>query len=349
LKISEHELKSSLIKEKALELGFQLVGIAPAGRFPEADFYRPWIAKGYAGEMHYLTRNVEQRENCQILFPPARSVIVCGMSYHSSQTSSDEPLTPSKGSISRYAWGDDYHVVLKNKLYTLLTFIQETSDFPVEAKVCVDTVPILERLHGRYAGLGWIGKNGCLINQSYGSWFFLGEILINLDLDYDFPVPDRCGTCTRCLAACPTGALIAPRILDARRCISYLTIELKNIIPEELRPALGNNIFGCDRCQAVCPWNKKAKAPGNSVFLPRKNLDHPPLEWLFSLSSESFNSVFKNNPIKHAKLRGLLRNTAIAIGNSGNSAFIPLLEKMYNKTEPLVQSHLAWAIQQLKR
>ncbi len=340
-------MKTSLIKEKALEIGFHLVGIAPAVRYPEAEFYRQWIAKGFAGEMGYMTRNVEKREDCQVLFPPARSVIVCGMSYHSPIASSAEYSLPSKGWISRYAWGDDYHILLKNKLYTFLKFIQEESKSPVEAKVCVDTTPILERIYGKYAGLGWIGKNSCLLNQRYGSWFFLGEILINLDMDYDLPAPERCGTCTRCLDACPTGALIAPRILAARKCISYLTIEFKGIIPEEFRIAIGNNVFGCDRCQEVCPWNQKAERAGNPAFLPRENLYHPSLEWLLSLSPESFKKTFRDSPIKRAKLSKLLRNTVIAIGNSGNPNFIPLLENLYNKAEPLMQTHIMWALEQL--
>ncbi len=340
-------MKVSLIKEGALETGFHLVGIAPAVRFPEADFYRQWIVKGFAGEMGYMTRNAEKRENCKVLFPPTRSVIVCGISYHSSHSSSVEPYNPLKGWISRYAWGDDYHTILKNKLYRLLEFIQKESPIPIEAKVCVDTVPVLERIYGKYAGLGWIGKNGCLLNQQYGSWFFLGEILINLDLEYDTPVSERCGTCTRCLDACPTGALIAPHTLDARKCISYLTIELKGIIPEEFRPSIGNNVFGCDRCQEVCPWNKKAKASGFPAFSPREHLYYPSLEWLFSLSSESFSKIFKNNPVKRTKLPGLLRNTAVAIGNSGDASFIPLLRNTYHTSESLVQTHIDWALQQL--
>jgi epoxyqueuosine reductase len=337
-------LKSSLIKEKALELGFHLVGIAPTVRFPETTFYRQWIAQGFAGKMDYMSRNVEKREDCQVLFPPVRSVIVCGMSYHSSITDSEEHSQTSKGWISRYAWGDDYHTILKNKLDKLLKFIQKESSVPIEAKVCVDSVPILERIYGKYAGLGWIGKNSCLINQQYGSWFFLGEILINLQLEYDSPVSDRCGTCTRCLDVCPTGALIAPHILDARKCISYLTIEFKGIIPEEFRSAIGNNVFGCDRCQEVCPWNQKAKVPENSSFLLREHLYYPSFEWLFSLSSESFSKVFRNNPIKRTKLRGLLRNTAVAIGNSGDASFAPLLRDKYNTYEPLVQIHIDWAL-----
>ena len=294
-----------------------------------------------------MTRNVEKREDCKVLFPAARSVIVCGLSYHAPITDSGEHSHSSKGWISRYAWGDDYHTLLKNKLYQLLEFIQQESSVPIKAKICVDTAPILERMYGRYAGLGWIGKNNCLLDQQYGSWFFLGEILINLDLEYDSPVPDRCGTCTRCIDACPTGALVAPHILDARKCISYLTIELKGIIPEEFRTSIRNNVFGCDRCQEVCPWNKKAKVPGLPVFSPREHLYYPSLEWLCSLSPDSFSKVFKNSSVKRTKLRELLRNTVIAIGNSGGTSLIPLLENTYHTTEPFVQIHIAWALKQL--
>jgi epoxyqueuosine reductase len=338
---------SALIKAKALELGFQLVGVAPAVRFPEADFYHSWLAQGYAGEMSYLSHNIAQREDCRVLFPPARSVIVCGLSYHTSFAPADLE-NPCKGRISKYAWGDDYHVILQDKLKALLAFMQAESSSAVEAKICVDTVPILERLYGRYGGLGWIGKNGCLLNPRYGSWFFLGEILINLDLEYDTPVPDQCGTCTRCLDACPTHALVASRLLDARRCLSYLTIELNGVIPEALRPALGNRVFGCDRCQTACPWNAKAAVPKPTAFSPRNQLDQPDLEWLLTLSAETFHKTFHHNPIKRTKLRGLLRNTVVAIGNSENPAFIPLLQNLYDHVEPLIQTHITWALQQLR-
>ena len=328
-------------------MGFHLVGIAPAVRLPEADMYRQWLEKGFAGEMSYMTRHKEKRQDCRILFPPARSVIVCGLSYHSSITTSLQDLPSSKGWISRYAWGDDYHIVVKQKLFALVEFIQQETNIPIEAKVCVDTVPLLERLYGRYAGLGWIGKHGGLINQQYGSWFFLGEILLNLDLEYDSPIPDRCGTCTRCLDACPTGALVLPRILDARKCISYLTIEYRNSVPEKFRPFIGNCIFGCDRCQEVCPWNQKAEAPEYPEFLPRKNLYQPDLTWLLMITQKLFSHLFRHSPIKRSKLAGVLRNTVIVIGNSQDPAFIPLLEQIYDTVDPLVQTHIAWAIQRL--
>lgn len=309
-------MNAVLIKHHALRLGFHLVGIAPTIRFPEAEIYRAWLAKGYAGEMSYLARNVEKRIDCRILFPPARSVIVCGLSHHSSISATAPVASPERGWISRYAWGDDYHRVVKHKLLALLEFIRHEAHTDLEAKVCVDTVPLLERLYGYYAGLGWIGKNGSLINQRYGSWFFLGEILLNLDLEYDVPAAERCGNCRLCLNACPTGALIAPRTLDARRCLSYLSIEFKGEIPEEFHSAFGKTVFGCDRCQEVCPWNHSAEAPGQPEFLPRDGLYQPDLRWLSSLSADDFQKTFNNSPIMRTGLQGILRNTAIALRNA---------------------------------
>lgn len=309
-------MNALLIKEKALELGFHLAGIAPAARFPEAEHYGQWLAKGYAGEMSYLARHIEKRLDCRALFPPARSVIVCGLSYHSPIAAAAFPHAAERGWISRYAWGDDYHTVVKRKLFALLKFLTHETSGHIEAKVCVDTVPILERLHGCYAGLGWIGKNGSLINPRYGSWFFLGELLLNVELDYDIPQADRCGECSRCLEACPTGAIVAPRTLDARRCLSYLSIEYNGPIPPQLHSAFGSTVFGCDRCQEICPWNQQAEAPGQPEFLPREGLYHPDLRWLLSLSAEDFQKVFADSPIQRARFQGLRRNARIAIENA---------------------------------
>lgn len=306
------------IKTKAFEHGFHLVGIAPATRFPEADHFRSWLANGYAANMSYLTRNVDKREDCRILFPPAKSVVVCGMSYHSSFAAKPAPEDPTRGVIARYAWGDDYHLVVKNALYALLGDIRTLSATPIEAKVCVDTVPLLERLSGYHAGLGWIGKNTCLIDERYGSWFFLGEILLNLELDYDAPVTDRCGACTRCLDACPTGALVAPRQIDARRCLSYLTIEHAGEIPVEFHAALNNRVFGCDRCQEVCPWNQQAQTPGKSEFLPREQAYFPELNRLLRLTPEQFQTIFYQSPILRAKLHRLQRNARITFENENS-------------------------------
>lgn len=316
-------------------------------RFAEADMYREWLAKGFSGDMAYLARAAEQREDCRRIFPAARAVIVCGLSYHSPFPMSHEISDSRHGWISRYGWGDDYHVVVKQKLYQLMESLRTESSAPLDAKVCVDTIPLLERLHGYYAGLGWIGKNGTLIHPQYGSWFFLGEILVNLELEPDVPAADCCGTCTRCLDACPTGALVAPRLLDARKCLSYLTIEYRGAIPDMYRPLFGNTVFGCDRCQDACPWNQQAAAPACAEFLPRAGLYRPDLAWLCTLSPEAFNAAFRRSSIQRTKRRGLLRNTIIAMGNSGNADFIPLLQNMYAASEPLIQAHIDWALARL--
>ncbi len=341
-------LNASRIKEKALELGFHLVGITPAVRYPEADYYARWLERGFAGAMGYMNRNIVKREDPRLLFPPARSVIVCGLSYYRSGADS-LARDFTTGYISRYARGDDYHTVLKSKLFALVNFIQQESGAFVEAKVCVDTVPLLERVHGYYAGLGWIGKHGGLLNERYGSWFFLGEILLNRELEYDTPVPDRCGKCRRCLDACPTGAIVEPRLLDARRCLSYLTIEHRGIIPEEFRGLMGNRVFGCDRCQSVCPWNQHAVPTDEEALFPRAHLIAPDLLWLGTLTPHEFSKVFHKSPVKRAKFSGLLRNTVIAMGNSRHSAYIPLLEQLADTTDAVVHAHIPWALGEVGR
>ncbi len=347
------------IAQKSRQLGFDLIGIAPAVRPKEAAFYRQWLEKGFAGEMAYMSRHIEKREDCRLLFPPARSIIVCGMSYHPGKaisphvpvfiTGKDEKPGRATGYIAAYARGDDYHDYLKSRLFSLLDFIRQESDLPVNAKVCVDTAPLLERLHAYYAGLGWIGKHGGLIHPRYGSWFFLGEILVDLDLPYNSPQADRCGECRRCLDACPSGALLGPRLLDARRCLSYLTIEYHGTIPNALRPALGNAVFGCDRCQSVCPWNRAASPGRADAFLPRKGLLAPGLDQLAAISQEDFSRLFRNSPLKRTQLQGLLRNTAVAIGNSGDPALLPSLKSLHERADELVRPHSAWALRLLEK
>jgi epoxyqueuosine reductase len=327
------------IKERAHALGFDLAGVTPARPSQHAAFLTDWLAQGYAGEMSYLQRNVEKRLDPRRILPGARSIVAVGMSYG---TAGAPTADPSRGRISRYAQGDDYHDLMGVRLRELLTFIQKEAQQEVEGRVYVDTGPLLEREIARRAGLGWIGKNSHLLHPRWGSWLFLGEILLDIELEPDEPwSAGRCGTCTRCLEACPTGALVAPRLLDARRCIAYLTIELKGSIPYELRPLMGNRIFGCDVCQEVCPWNQTATRP---TGLPREGLMDPPLLSLMGMDEEAFRRRFKESPIQRARRQGLLRNVAVALGNWGDEAAVPALTRALDDPSPLVREHAAWAL-----
>jgi epoxyqueuosine reductase len=336
------------IKDKALEVGFDLVGISPIGPFSENQFYKEWLARGFAGEMKYMGREPEKRENILNVLPEARSVISCGLNYNTDYPYSTEEDDKSRGWISRYAWGDDYHDVLKTKLLLVLDFIKEVAPEEVKSRLYVDTGPVLDRVYGKYSGIGWFGKNTCLINQEIGSWIFIGEIITNIELDYDSPVPDRCGTCTMCLEACPTGALLEPYVLDSRLCISYLTIEQRGRIPIELREKLGNNIYGCDICQDVCPWNRKAEGTNDSSFQPREGLYNPDLSTFSNLSEEEFRRIFRGSPMKRSKRNGFLRNIMVAMGNSGDKDFIPYLREYLKDDDPLVRTHAAWALWRLE-
>ncbi|MGH7802294.1 MAG: tRNA epoxyqueuosine(34) reductase QueG [Thermodesulfobacteriota bacterium] len=339
---------SKSIKEKALEIGFDLIGISPVDLFPENQFYKEWLARGFAGEMKYMEKEPEKREDIRNMLPDAKSVISCGLNYNTNYPYSMNETDKQKGWISRYAWGGDYHDIIKKKLQILLEFIKANSPQDIEARVYVDTGPVLERVYGKYSGIGWFGKNTCLINQKVGSWIFVGEIITNLELDYDSPAPDRCGTCTRCIDACPTGALLEPYVLDSRLCISYLTIEHRGMIPLEHRGKTGNNIFGCDICQDVCPWNRRAKVTDESSFKPRDGLYNPDLAALSQLTGEDFRRVFKGNTIKRAKRNGLLRNIVVAMGNSGSKEFIPYLKELLKDKDPIVRAHSAWALSKLE-
>jgi len=332
------------IKDKAMDLGFDLIGVSPIDSFPENQLYKEWLNKGFSGEMTYLERNPEKREDIQNILPGAKSVISCAMNYNTDYPYSIEHADNTKGWISRYAWGDDYHDTIKDKLQILMNYMCSESSDEINSKLYVDTGPVLERAYGKYAGVGWVGKNTCLINQEIGSWIFLGEIITNIELEYDAPVPDRCGTCTRCIDACPTDAIIEPYILDSRLCISYLTIELKDKIPYELREEIQNNIYGCDICQDVCPWNKRAHISDKTEFEPREGSLNPDLSYLSSLSVDEFRKQFKGSPIKRTKRRGLLRNVMIAMGNSGEKNFVPYITECLKDEEPLVRAHALWAL-----
>ncbi|MBI3089792.1 MAG: tRNA epoxyqueuosine(34) reductase QueG [Candidatus Tectomicrobia bacterium] len=336
----------TFIKEQARQLGFDLVGVAAAG--PQQDFprYAAWVALGYAGKMAYLQRQPERRADVRALLPSARSVVVCGMNYHLAEAGERRGAPVPRGRVAEYARGDDYHNVLEQRLGELLRRIQAHSPQPLESRIYVDTGAVLERAYGRDAGLGWVGKNTCLINRELGSLFFIGEILLSLALEPDTPDTDHCGTCQRCLEACPTDAFAAPYQLDARRCISYLTIELRDGIPEELRAPIGEHLFGCDICQQVCPWNQHLPSSTEPAFAPRAVFDPPRLADLALWSADDFRAATRRSPIKRAKYSGFLRTVAVAIGNSGNPQLMGLLDAMPTH-EPLVAEHIAWARERL--
>ena len=334
---------SARIKEEAQRLGFTLVGISPLKPPPHEQSFAHWLRQGFAGELDYMHRTEALRRDPEQLVPWAVSIISVGMNYYT-EFSRPERSDEARGWISRYAWGDDYHEVMKDKLETLLVRVQGLYPAPVQGRAFVDSGPVLERDLAGVAGLGWIGKNSHLISPKKGSWFFLGELFLDLPLAYDRPIRDRCGRCELCLKACPTNAFVGPYVLDARRCISYLTIELKGWIPRHLRPLVGNHIFGCDICQEVCPYNVKAEATVEGSYQPRAGLHAPQLIPLLSLDREEFRRRFQGSPIMRAKRRGLLRNVAVALGNLKCREAVPELIRVLGDEEPLVRGHAAWAL-----
>src|SRR5438270_10226900 len=309
-------------RHAAAEAGFDLAGIAPVRKedMPELGAFIEWVDAGRAGEMKYLESRTEsgelRRASATNAAPWVRSMIVCALNYSADKPYSVEANDPERGWISRYAWGTkDYHDALLPRLRQVEAAIQQMTaaqNLEIQTRSYVDTGPILERVYAKYAGMGWIAKNTCIINQKLGSWLFLGVILTSLELHPDIPAPDRCGTCTRCIEACPTDAFVAPYQLDASKCISYLTIEKRGAIPEELREGVGQHVFGCDICQDVCPWNHKAPFTTNDEFQPRPELVNPALDWLAQLHDEEFRRTFRRSPVKRTKLSGLRRNAAIA-------------------------------------
>jgi epoxyqueuosine reductase len=331
------------IKAQAQQLGFDLVGISPVAPPPHEESFAQWLRRGFAGELTYMQRTEDLRRRPHELVPWAVSVISVGLNYFVPR-SRPQPSNASNGWISRYAWGDDYHDVLKRKLDTLLERVKEIHGDAVEGRSFIDAGPVLERDFAGVAGLGWIGKNTQLISPKRGSWFFLGELFVDLALAYDRPMRDRCGKCDLCLKACPTSAFVGPYVLDARRCISYLTIELKGWMPRHLRPLVGSHIFGCDICQDVCPYNVKAKPSAEEAFSPRAGLYAPQLIPLLALDEETFRRRFRGSPILRAKRRGFLRNVAVALGNSKSPAAIPALVHALDDTDALVRGHAAWAL-----
>jgi epoxyqueuosine reductase len=378
--------ETAWIVDRAKAEGFDLCGVVRAEKFPELAHTSEWLERGYAGEMKYLRD--PRRSDPQSVLKGIRSVIVCALNYNTAKpystiaTAHAESGEP-RGWISRYAWGQDYHEVLREKLESVVTAMRGQYQEPFEARVYADTGPLQERILAKYAGLGWIGKNTLLLNQAFGSFFFLGVILTTLELAPtlaagEAPPPDLCGTCRRCIEECPTEALVEPYVMDARRCISYLTIELRRSIPEELREPMGWQVFGCDICQDVCPWNRRAPVTEAAQFQARvfaadegrrtRTLESPgseqtqeqsfflpTLEWLAGMSEKEFRQFFRGSPIKRTKWRGLVRNACIALGNSslrrstpGRERILALLEKLSSSAEPLISESARWALSRVE-
>ena len=413
--------QTEFVLEQARAVGFDLCGVARVEDFAELGLLPEWLERGYAGEMTYL--HDQRRRLPGRVLEGARSIIVCALNYntplpYSTQTPAEPYVAnaggqgfspdilarnPSgasapeaasggpRGWISRYAWGDDYHRVMSEKLEALVRVLRERITQPFEARTYVDTGPVVERVAAKYAGLGWLAKNTCLIHPQLGSWLFLGVVLTTLDLVPSLeaaassrtePLPDLCGNCRLCIEACPTSAIVEPYVLDARRCISYLTIELRSSIPAELRPLMGRQVFGCDICQDVCPWNRAAPATQLAVFQPRntqaeseirkepagagrsaateeslrnRSLFAPSLEWLVSLSEEEFREVFRSSAVKRTKWRGLVRNACVALGNSGLRPGTPAyprcvaqLERLAESEDDVIAEHARWALERLR-
>ena len=333
-----------LAKAHAYALGFELAGIAALGAADTADAFDAWIDAGHAGVMHYLSRGAEKRRDSRRPVPGTTHAIVVALDYGGREPS---------GPVARYARGDDYHDVMDAKLRELHARIEAVVGRTIAGKPYVDTGPLLERDLARRAGLGWFGKNTNLLNPTLGSFFFLGALVLDLELETDTPFEaDRCGTCTRCIDACPTSAIVAPRELDATRCISYLTIELKDEIPLEFREPMGELIYGCDICQEVCPWNHRfARELSEPSFAARSAISGKDASTLarelLAMSQPEFSAAFKGSPMKRAKLRGLKRNSAVVLGNAGDPSALPSLTAALSDEEPLVRAHAAWALGQI--
>ena len=305
------------IKTFGLKLGFSHVGIASPDHSVWADRFRNWIKQGFHGEMGYMERSSERRIDPFAVFPEVKSVIVVSMNYYPGKKHRECLDNPGAGYIANYALNEDYHPVVETRLRELLQHIYEVTGGKVQGKIYADAGPILEKAYAVMAGLGWMGKNSLIINPETGSWIVLGVLLLDMELDFDKPIPDRCGECTRCMDACPTMAIVEPYVLDARRCISYILGELKGPIPVEIRPLIGNRVFGCDGCQWVCPWNEHVPVSNEVAFKPRNDLMSPGLMDLIQIvRDDDFKSRFKNSPIIRIKMERFLRNVSVALGNS---------------------------------
>jgi epoxyqueuosine reductase len=308
-------LTAATIKERARALQFDACGIAPAADHAELRFYREWLDRGYAGEMAYLHRTADRRADVRQVIPSAQTVIVTATVYNTDRPYSTECADPDRAQVARYAWGDDYHDVVGARLESLLAWMRAQTDTPFEARWYVDTGPVQERVYAQHAGIGWIGKNSCVINPELGSWVFLGVIVCSLPLEADPPALDQCGTCTLCLEACPTGALVAPGVLDSTRCISYLTIELRGEIPAEHAEEIGAHVYGCDICQEVCPWNAVAPTSDDAAWQPRTAWDRVDLLTLAQRSDAELAAALRGSPMRRTKVQGLRRNVAVALAN----------------------------------
>ena len=343
----------AIVQKAAQDAGFELSGVASAADNPELQRFPEWIGSGHAGEMRYLESRDDngefKRSSLSRVAPWAKSVIVCAINYNTDSPYSTQFHDNERGWISRYAWSrEDYHDAVLRRLQRVEKALHEAcADAQLTTRSYADTGPVVERVFAKYAGVGWIGKNTCIINQGKGSWFFLGVILTSLELQPDLPAPDRCGTCTRCIEACPTQAILEPYVLDSNRCISYLTIEKRGAIPEDLREGIGRHVFGCDICQDVCPWNRKAPVSAAPEFQPRPGLVNPALAWLAEMSLEEFRETFRGSPIRRTKHSGLRRNAAIAMGNSGNQEFVPTLQQIASDADGTVAESARWAIKKL--
>lgn len=342
------------VKALASEHGFELAGLADAIPLPDAVSYRSWVRSGMAGEMGYLTDyRMDRREDARSLLPEARSILCVGKLYNTPHPNSTQYNDEECAWISRYAWGEDYHRIVGDGLRGVEAAIQAGCAGEVKSKICVDTAPLLERSYARMAGLGWIGKNTCLIHEPTGSWYFLGALLLSLPLEPDTPQPDRCGSCTRCIEACPTAAIVPSGyeegrqyFVDARLCISYYTIEKKREIPMEVRAGNGNHVFGCDICQDVCPWNRRAPVTADVRFAPILP-PAPSLERLAAISEAEFREIYRDSPVSRARYAGFLRNVAIAMGNSGSTRFLAVLRKLEQHPHAVVASHATDAIRSI--
>jgi len=337
------------VKARAAELGFDLCGIAPVNPFRELGFFREWLDRGYAGEMQYLARSADRRADVRAVMPSARSVVCLGTVYNTDRPYSTEVADRGAALIARYAWGDDYHDVIQRRMDALVAWLRERGGSDVEARAYVDTGPVQERVYAQYAGLGWIGRNTCVINPDLGSWLFLSEIICSLPLEPDAPALDQCGTCRLCLDSCPTGAIVEPYVLDATRCLSYLTIELKEEIPIDQRESIGRHAYGCDVCQEVCPWNAQPAEPdgGSSPWLPRAVFDGRSIAALWRTPDAELRRSLKGSAMTRAGVRRLRRNVAVCAGATGDADALDALRQVDEPVcdDPMVAEHVHWALE----